>query len=253
MKDLFAAIERLTLDHEDSQKSDDILVLASDDYMMLQHPVSDSVYANRVVFSSCHSISPGELYQKAIDFYQVPFGWFARQGDVIVNYLKDKKWRLHESYHALYRPLTEAQQVPIEVVEVSSDAELVDYAIMVSEIWQTSHEQMVYAIKKYKAYLNASDRRGGYLLVYQDKMPLAYANYRLSSCGDYLYLSGTGVLESHRGQGIYKALLNYRLNKGLEAGASYALVQAKQDSSSPILKHAGFKQLGVLDFYLQDE
>lgn len=57
-------------------------------------------------------------------------------------------------------------------------------------------------------------------------------------------LWGAGVLEEFRGHGVYRALLAARLAEGAASGARFALVKARVNSSSPILRKAGFVTYG---------
>ena len=57
-------------------------------------------------------------------------------------------------------------------------------------------------------------------------------------------LWGGGVLESHRGRGIYRALVATRLTYAVEHGATMALSQGNITTSSPILHRLGFISYG---------
>jgi GNAT superfamily N-acetyltransferase len=58
-----------------------------------------------------------------------------------------------------------------------------------------------------------------------------------------VYLVGGNVLESHRGRGIYRALLDERLRHAAELGFSLATTQAREATSAPILEKLGFETL----------
>ncbi|MCA9640421.1 MAG: GNAT family N-acetyltransferase [Myxococcales bacterium] len=61
--------------------------------------------------------------------------------------------------------------------------------------------------------------------------------------GDFGYLMGAQVLESARGKGAYRALIAARLNFLRERGIEYAVIQAQEATSAPILDHLGFESL----------
>ena len=60
---------------------------------------------------------------------------------------------------------------------------------------------------------------------------------------DYGYLVGTAVREEARGRGIYRALVAARLAFLRDRGIEYAVTQARESTSAPILEHLGFETL----------
>ncbi len=58
-----------------------------------------------------------------------------------------------------------------------------------------------------------------------------------------VYLVGGNVLESHRGRGIYRALIGARLREAAASGVSLATTQAREATSAPILERLGFETL----------
>ncbi|HEX4515290.1 MAG TPA: GNAT family N-acetyltransferase, partial [Polyangiaceae bacterium] len=60
---------------------------------------------------------------------------------------------------------------------------------------------------------------------------------------DYGYLVGAAVTESARGRGVYRALVAARLAFLRERAIEYAVTQARESTSAPILEHLGFETL----------
>jgi GNAT superfamily N-acetyltransferase len=60
---------------------------------------------------------------------------------------------------------------------------------------------------------------------------------------DYGYLVGTAVIESARGRGVYRSLVAARLAHLREHGIDYAVTQARESTSAPMLEHLGFETL----------
>ncbi|HEY5925565.1 MAG TPA: GNAT family N-acetyltransferase [Kofleriaceae bacterium] len=58
-----------------------------------------------------------------------------------------------------------------------------------------------------------------------------------------VYLVGGNVLESHRGRGIYRALIDERLRDAAALGFTLATTQAREATSAPILHALGFETL----------
>ncbi len=67
---------------------------------------------------------------------------------------------------------------------------------------------------------------------------------------DVVLLGGSAVSEAWRGRGIYKTLVAARLRLARQAGAKKALVQAVEDTSAPICRLMGFRELSKYAFYL---
>jgi GNAT superfamily N-acetyltransferase len=57
-------------------------------------------------------------------------------------------------------------------------------------------------------------------------------------------LWGGAVREEARGRGAYRAVLDARLRRGIERGATMALVKGRVQTSGPILRRAGFERYG---------
>ena len=57
-------------------------------------------------------------------------------------------------------------------------------------------------------------------------------------------LWGGAVVESARGQGVYRAVLAARLAYAAAHGATMALVKGRIETSGPILRRAGFTAYG---------
>jgi GNAT superfamily N-acetyltransferase len=58
-----------------------------------------------------------------------------------------------------------------------------------------------------------------------------------------VYLMGGNVLASHRGRGIYRALIDERLRDAAARAIPLAVTQAREATSAPILAKLGFETL----------
>jgi GNAT superfamily N-acetyltransferase len=83
---------------------------------------------------------------------------------------------------------------------------------------------------------------GGGVVAYADGTPVAVAAVEVADGVARMW--GGGVLESHRGRGIYRALVATRLTYAVEHGATMALSQGNIATSSPILQRLGFVSYG---------
>jgi GNAT superfamily N-acetyltransferase len=83
---------------------------------------------------------------------------------------------------------------------------------------------------------------GGMAVAYIDGSPAGSGGVHI--VGGVARLFGGGVVESARGQGVYRALLAARLAYGVAHGATMALVKGRAETSGPILRRAGFAVYG---------
>lgn len=255
MKELIRAIENMQADHEESRLTPAISVHQSESCVMIANNNSDNYLSNRVVYGHINDKQSVEaLYDKAEVFFDGKiYGWYAdRDKDTeLINFLLDRGWLIEDEYHGRYLAVKNLDKRPcMNVVEVQADSQSVRELVHITtSIWYTIDESKVEsAIKIYNDYLKSSDRRGGYVLYYIDDKAVGYGTYRLSSCGSYMYLAGTGVLEAYRNRGVYRNILNYRINLAIEQKADYLITQARVGHSSPILEKCGFDKAGDFVF-----
>ena len=72
--------------------------------------------------------------------------------------------------------------------------------------------------------------------------PVAAASTVYDEGAPYIVLAGSAVLESHRGRGIYRALVKRRLADVRGEGIEAALIQAVRATSAPICRALGFEE-----------
>ncbi|MDQ4052628.1 MAG: GNAT family N-acetyltransferase [Actinomycetota bacterium] len=84
--------------------------------------------------------------------------------------------------------------------------------------------------------------RGGSVVAYVDGVPVGTGG--ISSRGPVAGLWGGAVLDACRGRGIYRALLAARLDYAAAHHMTMALIKGRVETSSPILRRAGFGVYG---------
>jgi GNAT superfamily N-acetyltransferase len=95
------------------------------------------------------------------------------------------------------------------------------------------------------ARLNAADFDAGVgtsLVAYLDSRPVGVAG--VTVVGPTARLWGGGVVPAARGRGVYRAMLQARLDLAIARGATMALVKGRVETSGPILRRAGFHGYG---------
>lgn len=81
--------------------------------------------------------------------------------------------------------------------------------------------------------------------------PVATAYLGLDPRGNFAYLGGGSVVPSHRGRGLYRALVQARARMAAEAGTQWLAVEARP-ASRGILERAGFAVLNTLRFFARE-
>ena len=88
----------------------------------------------------------------------------------------------------------------------------------------------------------------GSVVAYLDGAPVGCGG--LSLVDGVARLWGGAVREQARGRGAYRAVLDARLRRAVERGATMALVKGRIQTSGPILRRAGFEVYGEERSYL---
>jgi GNAT superfamily N-acetyltransferase len=83
---------------------------------------------------------------------------------------------------------------------------------------------------------------GGSVVAYADGVPVGCGG--LSLVDGVARLWGGAVRKQARGRGVYRALLDARIRRGVAHGATMALVKGRVQTSGPILRRAGFERYG---------
>ncbi|MFD8478307.1 GNAT family N-acetyltransferase [Kitasatospora sp. NPDC059673] len=88
---------------------------------------------------------------------------------------------------------------------------------------------------------------GGLLVAYVDGEPVGTGGVAIVD--GVARLTGGVTAPSWRGRGVYRAVLDARLNYGAAHGATMALVKANPTTSGPILRESGFTGFGPEPVY----
>ncbi|MBL8518573.1 MAG: GNAT family N-acetyltransferase [Betaproteobacteria bacterium] len=89
------------------------------------------------------------------------------------------------------------------------------------------------------------------LVVMLDGKPVSSGYIMRDPRGNFAYLGGGGVLEQHRGKGLYRALVHARATQARDANIRYLAIEAGP-ASRPILERLGFEPLTTLRFFSRD-
>jgi GNAT superfamily N-acetyltransferase len=87
-----------------------------------------------------------------------------------------------------------------------------------------------------------AEKGSGSVVAYLDGVPVGSGG--ISLVDGVARLWGGAVREEARGRGAYRAVVDARLRRGVERGATMALVKGRVQTSGPILRRAGFERYG---------
>lgn len=81
-------------------------------------------------------------------------------------------------------------------------------------------------------------------IVYVDDMPVSYGRIEFAENNPFASIWGGSTLVDYRRKGIYTQLVAKRLQAAQARGCEYLTVDARPDTSMPILQKLGFKTIG---------
>lgn len=135
----------------------------------------------------------------------------------------------------------------VRVVEARDPAEIKAYLRFAHPDWTV--DQVRRELPERIRFLDVYRGSAGFLLAYFGGELVANAAWRDSTDGHAVYLTGAGTKDEHRGRGIYQTLTRYRLARALARGRRYAVIQARTDTSMPILLRRGFTEAGAVSVF----
>lgn len=245
-------IEALQWDYEPSFVPECIRFVLKEDLIMIKNLNSTSLHANRVVRYKQSVDDVASVFQY---FEGRPFSWWVIDNPDLETKLKELGMSHYDTYVGLAKLIEDVVERPshflIKNVETKEDVFL--HAKLSSEVWGYDQNSLEAAYKERVSYLNLPDRRGGFIVAFDDEKPVGYSSYRYSHDGLTLYMTGAGVLPSYRGRGIYRKMVEDRLVEAREKGSRFAVTQARLGTSEPVLRKLGFQEHGIFKQYISEE
>ncbi len=138
------------------------------------------------------------------------------------------------------------------VEEAVTDEQLRGHAFVSAVVWELDPASTETAVEERRDYVALPTRRGSFLVVRDGATYVGNASCRISSDGRTPYLIGGAALPEYRRQGVYRALLTYRLGLARNHGCDLLTTQARADTSEPILRSFGFKEHDLLPMLVKD-
>lgn len=143
-----------------------------------------------------------------------------------------------------------AELKDIELIPINTEAEVNALYPIIEQIWQAhfpviiGQEQVDYMLKHYQSVpVILAEIEGGrtYDLICQDGQAIGYIAYDI--CSDFLYLSKLYLIESVRGKGYLRQILDYLEKLAIMLGKNAFHLNVNKDNLTTIkiYQHLGFK------------
>ena len=171
-----------------------------------------------------------------------------REGYKVVEEAEVLAWELRDAHHRPRLPKFRSVE-GISIGEVRTDIEFGNFHALSTAIFgdPKPSEEAEAAFRKDFHRKVKEEGHSDRFLACLGTQPIGRAGLEIA--GDVARLWGTGVLPEFRGRGVYGALVLARCEEAIRRGATLALVTARTGTSGPILKHHGFRTVGVLRIF----
>jgi GNAT superfamily N-acetyltransferase len=126
----------------------------------------------------------------------------------------------------------------IDAFEVD-DAMLSEYIAAADRGWSVPRDQAEAQLVAHKAACSRRPRVAHFFGAKLDGRWIGTAGLLLR--GGYAYLTAAQVDEAMRGRGVYRALIAVRMSFLRARGIPFAVTQAREATSAPMLEHLGFE------------
>lgn len=217
---------------------------------------SNNPYTNRVMRADFSDQDAEGEIDRVLNFYgDKKHSWWLGPTSRPTNLqerLEKRGLQPADEYIGLALPIANWQGIDpnpdYDTLEVTTDEHIWHHVHLSAKVWDMDERSQQSAFRERQIYLNLPDRRGGYVVVLKDGLPVGNGSYRFSHDGKTLYLTGSAVLPEYRGHGIYHLLLDHRFRLAASRNAEYATTQARVGTSEPILRKLGFEEYGKYVF-----
>jgi len=223
----------------------DTRVIERPGWYQLVTPSAPGTQLNEVVFSQVDSESADRVIEEVIALYRAdghPVKWCVGPWTEPADFGERLTRRGFTSWEVRGMVAeTSLRLAPAEGVTVGEVGEerLEEFVRVMSRGWSLPAEQVQAELEIHQSALRASPSEAAFFAarVADELVGTTGLLFR----GDYGYLVGAQVLPSHRGRGIYRALVAARLATLAARGLTPTVTQAREATSASILEHLGFE------------
>lgn len=255
MSDLSARAEAIIYDYDPRDRDEGLEMIERQD-LLLWSRAGPTKWTSSVRKTSWNESTAGAGIREVVSYFeerQRPFVWFVGPSSTP----QDLSSRLERAGLVLeQRTRLLIAELPIHGLRINEEIRIVEswtreaVEARLRFAWPSWSEETIRSeatdrLRQKRLY---GDRAGG-LLAYFEEVPVADANWRDSTDGQTVYLTGAGTREAYRGRGIYQTLTAHRLQRAIRRGCTYAVIQSRMDTSMPILMRRGFRDVGEVSVF----
>jgi GNAT superfamily N-acetyltransferase len=124
-----------------------------------------------------------------------------------------------------------------------------DITDMVDRAWGMPPGTCKQGVDELRKYDKGTVYEPRIFIAFHDGKPAAFSVMELYDDLPVIRIAGGATDPAFRGKGLYKAMVQARLDAARKLGKSHLVVQAIIDTSAPILKRMGFREICTLDKY----
>lgn len=135
------------------------------------------------------------------------------------------------------------KKTTIDIRKASNPEMFLDVDKVYYEVWKddpfadaTPHKMSEWLLPRYEEHPESMSM----YVVYVDDKPVCYGRVEFAENNPYASIWGGSTLEAYRRRGIYTQLVATRLQEAKARGCDYLTVDARPDTSMPILEKQGF-------------
>lgn len=163
--------------------------------------------------------------------------------------LKDRHW-------GMVLPVDQDLEVKmdprVEVREIDLKGTTDDITDMIDRAWGMPAGACKQGVDRLRQYDVDAVQAPRIFIAFHDGKPAAFSAMDLQDELPVIRIAGGATDPAYRGKGLYKAMVKARLDAAKKLGKSHLVVQAIIDTSAPILKQMGFREICTLDKYEMD-
>ncbi len=224
-----------------SLRSDSKIIQGPNWYQILTPSVANESL-NEVIISRMDSKDFEQKVREVFRMYalhSLPFKWITGpmssppELEALLAPLAERSWGFRGMAASCGLELTATPGVTTELL---AEQNFHEFLRVFLEGWNQTEDAAQYELDFRQAMLPESQR--SFYLARHHGEPAGVAGTVLKE--DHGYLTSSVVLPSHRGLGLYKALVRGRLSDLRARGVSHAVTQAREATSVPILHRLGF-------------
>lgn len=228
---------------------EDSLLIERPGWAQILTPSCADTSLNEVVFSETETKAAAQVVEQTMQEYAghgVPFKWCVGPwtqpsgfSDLLRNY-GFQGWRVRGMGAVTHSPFR-ASSAEISVRRVN-DARLPAFLAVYAEGWGIRERETAAIEDAIRKARSRTLPKMEFFLALVHQTPAGVSSYCMQS-GGVAYLNGAVVLPEFRGRGLYHAMIAARFRSLLAQRVGYAVTQAREATSAPILEKMGFTDL----------